>query len=760
MIYGGKYASYDEKYFALNFHDPGTVKKLTGLLSNKKPKVIIISGEAETGRTYLLESAIYQLREQEKIIYLPLDAADVEFITQNRFHQSKIYERFKLRDSSLTLEAFKELSGNILNWAISNRPITSLFMIALTFVMHCKGIGLAESILPDYADLALPERNHREFIHTIFDEITKKYKIIAAVNHALEFPKPELDILTDNAATNPRFIPVLIDTYYPGKKHYFMDIEPYTFTTEPLNQKQIKKKLNLLFKKNNFNKDFYTLLYDYTAGYPGPLGLKIKDLLDKDVITYEVNKQILHQDRLEKHISIFSTKIYDDLMALIRQKKPGTDEDLYPDAVKDYLMNFFHYAVLCGPVVPIGLLLGMLTKNGIEHREIYTIITNTFTADGPLHLFDENQETDRCFLGHKTLVFTSNLTRLIIHNHLNKTVDSSRAVRLLNYYENHNLPNGNRHIARMYYHIARYIEDDTQRKKNETNLWYHLADGEMIAEDIKKQIKHNKWTPEDLFNLINSHNTIWHPAKIRILLDTLSEYRLPNRLLINYKFLWAYNYEKLGEYNNAKIFYEELYEYYKNDLERSDALIIVNNLAGVYFDMRDYEKAKRYYEKVLSLREKIDGHEHFATVKAVSNLGSVFNLMGDYEKARGLYEEALTIRKKHLGNDHPDTITAVSNLASVYFNMNDYEEAKELYKQVFSLGKKIWGGEHINTIVSMNNLAGVYYNMGDYEKAKPLYDQTLTLVKEVLGEKHPRTLEIINNLILLNKKMQEKDKQG
>ena len=114
--------------------------------------------------------------------------------------------------------------------------------------------------------------------------------------------------------------------------------------------------------------------------------------------------------------------------------------------------------------------------------------------------------------------------------------------------------------------------------------------------------------------------------------------------------------------------YEEMLQILEAELgpEHPDVATTLNNLAGLYESMGDYEKALPLYQRALEISEKVLGPQHPAVATTLNNLAGLYDSMGDYEKALPLYQRALDIREKVLGPQHPDVATTLNNLAALY----------------------------------------------------------------------------------------------
>ena len=58
---------------------------------------------------------------------------------------------------------------------------------------------------------------------------------------------------------------------------------------------------------------------------------------------------------------------------------------------------------------------------------------------------------------------------------------------------------------------------------------------------------------------------------------------------------------------------------------------------------------------------------HPSTATKNNNMENVYCKQGNYDKALKYYEKALTIRERVLAKEHPDTVMTYNNLESVYF---------------------------------------------------------------------------------------------
>jgi tetratricopeptide (TPR) repeat protein len=183
--------------------------------------------------------------------------------------------------------------------------------------------------------------------------------------------------------------------------------------------------------------------------------------------------------------------------------------------------------------------------------------------------------------------------------------------------------------------------------------------------------------------------------------------------------------------------------------EHPNTLTAVNNLAGLLWDMGDYDAAEPLLRSALASCERVLGIEHPDTLGSVNNLAELLRTTGDYAAAEPLHRRALEAYERVLGPEHPDTLGSVNNLALLLHNKGDYAAAEPLFRRALEAQERLLGREHPATLQSVNNLALLLYNKGDYAAAEPLYRRALEARERLLGRDHPDTLGSVNNLAAL-----------
>lgn len=261
---------------------------------------------------------------------------------------------------------------------------------------------------------------------------------------------------------------------------------------------------------------------------------------------------------------------------------------------------------------------------------------------------------------------------------------------------------------------------------------------------------------EDLFNWFISASDPFYKAAFWQLIMTMYEEMLqilklgsePEHSVAATLNNLAALYLQMGEYEKALPFCKRALETCEKVLgsQHPAVVITLNNLAGIYKSIGEYEKAFLLYERALETYEKVLGPENPDAVTTLNNLAGLYEDIGEYEKALSLYEQSLETCEKVLGSGHPFVIASLTNLAALYREMGEYKKALLLNEQALETCEKVLGSEHPYVATIMNNLAALYENMGDHEKALPYYKRALEIDEKVLGSEHPDIALTLNNL--------------
>ena len=220
------------------------------------------------------------------------------------------------------------------------------------------------------------------------------------------------------------------------------------------------------------------------------------------------------------------------------------------------------------------------------------------------------------------------------------------------------------------------------------------------------------------------------------------------------------------EYQKAKKFYEKSIEINPNYADAH------NNLGLTYVNLKDYQKARKCYEKAIELNPNYaDAHY---------NLGGLFNELRENQKSKKSYERAIEI--------NPDHANAYNNRGILFKESGDLQKSKNCYEKAIEINPndaKLYNnqgntykefGEFQNAVScykkaselnpsydeSHANLGLTYNELNDYQKAKECFEKTIK-INPNHANAHNHLLKSIyklNDQSILFKKLDSITKEG
>ena len=194
-----------------------------------------------------------------------------------------------------------------------------------------------------------------------------------------------------------------------------------------------------------------------------------------------------------------------------------------------------------------------------------------------------------------------------------------------------------------------------------------------------------------------------------------------------------------GRYAEARAFYERALSIVERVLGPDDPEVprTLNNLANVYWSQGRYTEAQSLTERGLAIRERVLGANHPDVASSLNTLGLQYREHGRFEEAMVLLARALAIRELALGPEHPLVAHSLSNYANVLCDLGRYAEAQPLYERALEIRERALAPDHPDIAASLNNLAAVNADQGRYAQAQRLSERALAIAERTLGKDHP-----------------------
>jgi PAS domain S-box-containing protein len=158
------------------------------------------------------------------------------------------------------------------------------------------------------------------------------------------------------------------------------------------------------------------------------------------------------------------------------------------------------------------------------------------------------------------------------------------------------------------------------------------------------------------------------------------------------------------EDNLRESFYLETLKYYQQALQihqelgyKTDMVLVLSNMAGIYEELKDYQKAGATYEKSLNMAKDLGEKSYEAHV--LINISIMYSKWGKYEKALGFSLQALEIAAK-LPSKLPKK-KIYETLSNIYANRGDYKNAYQYHRKFKTLSEEILDAAGTKRIAEM-----------------------------------------------------------
>ncbi|MFZ8785605.1 tetratricopeptide repeat protein [Thermocrinis sp.] len=195
----------------------------------------------------------------------------------------------------------------------------------------------------------------------------------------------------------------------------------------------------------------------------------------------------------------------------------------------------------------------------------------------------------------------------------------------------------------------------------------------------------------------------------------------PNNLKAHY--CLGRSYYEIGE---LKLALEHMKRAERLTSDKEELMYIYNWLGLIYRRMDYLDDALLYYSRSLMLAIDLENESMQASV--LNNIAVIYDNKGELDKALGYFEESLRLQ-----TDEKEKATTYNNIAIIYDNKGDYQEAVEYFQKAIEIGERY--GDYHRVSQRKLNLGVTYRKMKDYEKAEKYILEGLEGVKKV-GDKY------------------------
>ncbi len=206
-------------------------------------------------------------------------------------------------------------------------------------------------------------------------------------------------------------------------------------------------------------------------------------------------------------------------------------------------------------------------------------------------------------------------------------------------------------------------------------------------------------------------------------------------------------YDDLSQFDKALIYYKKCLDIKQIVNDDLSIGITYSNIGVTYHQLGDYENAMINHKKSLEILSHLPAY-HPSLAATYGNLGSTFRSTGDNEKALEMYNKKIDIELKTLTPNHPSLASTYNNIGVIYKEKGDYILALKMYQSALDICSIALIHDHVNIAMTYNNMANIYSETGDYSLAINYYLKALEIELKHFSADHSQLVVTYSNIAL------------
>ena len=686
---GIDFESTHEQYVLYNCHRHAHQEQLREVFRREeRPWIILLAGPQGVGKRYLLESAVYQVRQEPaspdlRLVTLDLDGYEPDSGSYAAYVEVQLAKRDEERKGFLQ-ELLKYLKLKV-------RVQPTLAGISAMSILLELDVPVKDIIARfESAWLPGPRREPREQLVQFLREFTGDRRLV------LHIPERGTELLRTWLIEDLPLLPNILLAFSSSQSERFIndeetDIKPLRVRVEPYLREEMAGFLSEMFGEHRLAPELGDALWRATRGYPAFLAIKLCDLKSRGTIYRDEDERwcmapegVTAPDCVE----VLETNLYEPIEAVLhRLREEGRG------VLAHRVAQFLKITGLCGSVVPVQLITHYLGFSEDEENELTNSIDEYFIGNVEASLFQDLAYSHPGFPEFAVYAFANPvLQRVLVHR---LGIDEHERVKVAARFYRHLqevMPVRSRAVATLYVSVLEQANEEAKRQAMESELawWVGVEEAEALQTHLTQRLKKRELDSEALWLLYERIKNRW-PAYRR--LAVLGAYReQPNGIPWNRASYWYHGYAstlyELGRYEEAKEAAREgISRLQESGSPMEGALVSMRGAAEVALGF--LKEAETSFRWALEILEKALGPNHPGVATSLHYLAGLYYAQGRYAEAEPLYRRALEIREKALGPDHPHVATVLENYAALLRKLDRITEAESMETRAQAIQKRL-----------------------------------------------------------------------
>lgn len=180
--------------------------------------------------------------------------------------------------------------------------------------------------------------------------------------------------------------------------------------------------------------------------------------------------------------------------------------------------------------------------------------------------------------------------------------------------------------------------------------------------------------------------------------------------------------------------------------------VIMNNIANVYAQLHDKQRAILTYNSALNLQMQEVGEDHLCVSSTLHNMGTMHYQSGEFQLSLKCYKQVLKMRRLLLGNEHPSVADALMNIAIAHEKAGELDRAESALHATIRVVGYVYDKDDYKVGFVLNCLGALHARNGSVAEALRCFTRALDIYKKCeLDETHPlvistkKSIEYVKN---------------
>jgi len=195
-------------------------------------------------------------------------------------------------------------------------------------------------------------------------------------------------------------------------------------------------------------------------------------------------------------------------------------------------------------------------------------------------------------------------------------------------------------------------------------------------------------------------------------------------------------HQSIREFEKAKFYFQQAIDLSRESNYKREEASNLFALGNIYFDTREFEQSKIYLNQCLKIEKEIG--DRYSQASTYHQLGSVAEELREYAEARQNYQQALAIKIEF--GDRYSQASTYHQLGIVAEDLREYDEARQNFQQALAIFIEF--GDRYFQASTYQGLGVIALSLEDFPEAKNNFLQAFDIWAEYNDEYNLKTFSI------------------